>query len=84
MTKDKIEVSIETRETVTFVRRRMCVRTYCEICRREVTMVSPADAAILICRDTPTVFSLIEAKEIHFRTVGPDTILVCLRSLFMN
>jgi hypothetical protein len=81
MTKTRTEVFIETNETYVIRRKRFFVRTWCEDCGREVSMISPSEAALLVCQDTKIIYSLIERKRIHFCFLKEETPLVCLRSL---
>jgi hypothetical protein len=81
MTKTRTEVFIETSETYTIKRKRFFHRSWCEECGREVNMVPPSEAALMMCQDTKTIYSLINEKHIHFRYMKTDTPLICLRSL---
>ena len=81
MTKIRTEVFIETNETYTIKRKRFFVRTWCNDCGREVNMISPAEAAFLMCQDAKTIDSLIDKKQIHSCYFKAETPLICLRSL---
>ncbi len=81
MKKTRTEVFIETNETYIIKRKRFFVRTWCKSCDQEVSMIPPAEAALLICRDTKTIYSLIEQKHLHYCFPEAETPFVCLRSL---
>jgi hypothetical protein len=74
---------IETREICVIKQKRIYVKVWCKDCNREVNMVSPAEAALMVFQDTKTIYSLIDKKHIHYRCLKPETPLVCLRSLFL-
>lgn len=81
MSKTRTEFFIETSEIYIVRRKRRFIRTWCAGCEREVTMISPAEAALIMCQDTESIFSLIDKNRIHFRYLKKETPLVCLRSL---
>lgn len=81
MAKNRTEVFIETSEIYIIRRQRFFIRTWCEDCGREVSMSSPSEAALVMCQDTKTIYSLIDKKHIHFRYLKEETPLICLRSL---
>jgi hypothetical protein len=83
MTKTQTEVFIETNETYSIKRKRIFVRSWCEDCGRKVNMISPSDAALFVCVETETIYSLIDTKQIHSFRLKAETPLVCLRSLFL-
>lgn len=79
--KIRTEVFIETTEIYTIKRQRRFVRTWCKNCDREVNMITPAEAAFLMCEDTKTIYSLINNNRIHFNNLTEENLLICLRSL---
>ncbi|HMS38838.1 MAG TPA: hypothetical protein PKE69_01335 [Pyrinomonadaceae bacterium] len=81
MAKILTEFLIETREIYIVRRKRYFVRTWCDDCGQEVSMLSPTEAARLMCQDPKNIYSLIDKKHIHFRYLKEETPLVCLRSL---
>ncbi len=81
MTKIRTEVFIETSETYVIKRKRFFVRNWCEKCEREVSMIPPSEAALILCRDTNTIYSLINDNKLHFCYLKTETPLICLRSL---
>lgn len=83
MAKTRTEVFIETSETYTIKRKRFFVRNWCNDCGREVNMVPPSEAALMMSQDTKTIYSLIDQKHIHFCYLKAETPLICLRSLFL-
>ena len=81
MTKIRSEVSIETNETFVLKRNRFFVRTRCDACGHLVSMITPAEAAFLVCQDLSDIYSMIDKRQIHFRYIKNETPLICLKSL---
>lgn len=81
MAKIRTEVFIETSETFVVKRSRSFVRTWCEDCGREVSMLPLPEAALLTGHDVKTIRSMMENRRIHFCYLKPETPSVCLRSL---
>lgn len=81
MAKIRTEFFIETSETFVIKRNGFFVRTWCEGCAREVSMLPLQEAALLTGHDVKAIRSMIENQRIHFRYLNPGTLSVCLRSL---
>lgn len=81
MAKIRTEVFIETSETFVIKRNRTFVRTWCEDCGREVSMLPLKEAALLTGHDVKAIRSMMENQHIHFCYLKPETPAVCLRSL---
>lgn len=81
MTKVLTRFFIRTREIKIIRRQRYSVRTYCEHCDREVSMLAPDDAAFLVCKDTEEIYSWINSKKIHFSYLNGGKLFICLASL---
>ena len=82
MRKIRTEVVIETTEVYVVKRRRHFIRTWCDDCGREVSLVSPSEAALLIFQEPEAVYSLISEKRVHFRIfAAEETPFICLASL---
>jgi hypothetical protein len=81
MAKIRTEVFIETSETFIVKRNRTFVRTWCEGCGREVSMVLLPEAALLTGYDVKVIYSMMKNHHIHFNYLNPETPSVCLRSL---
>jgi hypothetical protein len=81
MRKIRTEVVIETTEVYVFKRRRHFIRTWCEDCGREVSLVPPSEAALLIFQEPEAIYSLIDQNRVHFRFFGDKTPFICLTSL---
>ena len=81
MAKIRTEVFIETSETFIIKRNRTSVRTWCEDCGREVSMLPLPEAALLTGHDVAAIRSMMENQDIHFCYLSPETPSVCLRSL---
>jgi hypothetical protein len=81
MAKTRTEVFIETSEIYIVKRKRSFGRTWCKDCGCEVSIISPSEAALLICQDIKTIYSLIDENQIHFCFPKAETPLICLKSL---
>lgn len=81
MAKVRMEVFIETCETLIVKRNRIFVRTWCEDCGREVGMVTLSEAALLAGYDVKMIRSMMESQHIHFRYLKAETPYICLKSL---
>jgi len=83
MAKMQTEVFIETSEILIIKRNRNFVRTWCEDCGREVSMLPVQEAALLSGHDVKAIRSMMENRLIHFCYLKPATPSICLRSLFL-
>jgi len=82
MRKIRTEVVIETTEVYVIRHRRHFIRTWCEECGREVSLIPPSEAALLTFQEPDTIYSLMDEKKIHFRLFAADqTPFICLTSL---
>jgi len=81
MAKIRTEVFIETSEIFIITRNRTSVRTWCEDCGREVSMLPLPEAALLTGHDVEAIRSMMKNQHIHFCYLNPKTPSVCLRSL---
>jgi hypothetical protein len=82
MRKIRTEVVIETTEVYVIKHRRHFIRTWCEDCGREVSLVPPSEAALLTFREPEAIYSLIDERKVHFRFFAADqTPFICLTSL---
>lgn len=81
MRKILTEVVIETTEVYVVRRRRRFIRTFCEECGREVSLVPPSEAALLTFREPAAIYSLIDEKRVHFRLIEKNLPFICLPSL---
>lgn len=81
MAKIETKIFIETQEVKVIKRKRNCFRAYCEHCRREVSLLPPADAASLMCCETEDIYSLMNSNKIHFRYLNNRKPFVCLTSV---
>ena len=82
MRKIRTEVVIETTEVYVIRHRRHFIRSWCEECGREVSLIPPSEAALLTFQEPDTIYSLMDEKKIHFRLFAADqTPFICLTSL---
>lgn len=84
MTVIRTEIFVETRETCIIRRRRFFIRAFCRQCGREVTWLSPAEAAFLTCREPEEIFSMIDSNKIHVRYLKEEKPFVCLPSACLD
>jgi hypothetical protein len=81
MRKILTEVVIETTEVYVIRHRRRFIRTWCAGCGREVSLITPSEAALLTFQEPDAIYSLIDENRVHFRFFGEKTPFVCLTSL---
>ena len=81
MRKIRTEVVIETTEVYVIKHRRSFIRTWCEDCGREVSLIPPSEAALLTFQETEAIYTLMEENRVHFRLFGNQTPFICLTSL---
>jgi len=81
MTRTRTEVSIETSEILIIRQNRTFVRTWCDDCEREVSMLPIQEAASLTGHDLKAIHLMMENQHIHFCYLKLGTPSICLRSL---
>lgn len=82
MRKILTEVVIETTEVYVVRRRRHLIRTFCEECGREVSLVPPSEAALLSFCEPAAIYGLIAENRVHFRFFAREKKpFICLPSL---
>jgi hypothetical protein len=82
MRKIRTEVVIETTEVYVVKHRRHFIRTWCADCGREVSLISPSEAALLTFQETDAIYLLIDENRVHFRFFAAEQPpFVCLTSL---
>ncbi len=54
---------------------------WCGACAAEVRMITPDEAATILCCSTRTIYSWVEAAKIHFSERPDGSLLICLDSL---
>lgn len=81
MAKTRTEVFIETSEILIIKRNRTFVRTWCEDCGREVSMLPLPEAALFSGHDVKEIYLMMENRHIHFYYPKSETPRICLRSL---
>ena len=74
-------ITIETEEVWVIKRRRFVVQSFCRQCNRDVSMIQPDEAALLLCYDIDTIYSLIEGNHFHLLYFNNEKPLICLNSL---
>jgi|GEM_PF-2681492 len=76
------EITIEKSERVAISKSPRVFFGWCAKCAAKVRMVTPEEAARIQGVSTRTVYSRIEAGQIHFEEINDRLLLVCLNSLF--
>ena len=77
--KRKLQITLETAETILVHQTRSVQRLYCPICETMVDMVSPHTVAKISGESEREIFKLIEQAAFHF--VEADRLLICLNSI---
>lgn len=81
MRQNQTELVIETTDVYIVRRRRYLVRAWCRDCEREVSLISPTEAALLTFQETGAIYSLMDERRIHFRLSREKLPYICLTSL---
>lgn len=81
MAKPRTGVFIETSEILIIKRYRTFVRSWCDDCGREVSMLPPQEAALVTGYDVKTIYSMMKNQHTHFCYLKSETPYICLRSL---
>ena len=81
MIKRRTRILVETQASWIVRRSSGQQRAWCEACDHEVRMITPEEAAILLCCSTRTIYAWVEAAKIHFSEQPPLSLLICLDSL---
>lgn len=84
MIKRRTRIVVETQEVMVIRRRGPETRQWCPACSREVRMITPEQAALLLSSTTRTIYSWVEAAFIHFHEQPEGSLLICLDSLPMD
>lgn len=80
MTRRRIEIVIETEREIVCSRRADTVM-FCPRCNKQASMIIPEDAAAQAAVSVGTVYSWIEAGNLHFTETAEQGLLVCEMSL---
>lgn len=77
------EVTIETEESVVLrnTKGRQTSLMWCPICRLQVEMATPEQAAQIAGVTTRTIYRWVEAERIHFVEARDAPLLICKTSL---
>ena len=74
-------ILIETEEVSVYQRRRVGIRGYCDACGREVTLISPSEAARLINESTAGIWFFMRSNRVHHSLDFKQEPRICLASL---
>ena len=77
------EVTIETEENVVLRGglARCSTLMWCPVCRRQVQMVTPEQAARIAGVSTRRIYAWVEAQKVHFAETPEGLLTICLDSL---
>jgi hypothetical protein len=78
------KIIINSREIRVIKYRRYFLRTWCSKCNREVGMISPFDAALLLGKDLQTIDDLMKANQFHLSHLSEDANFICINSLSLH
>lgn len=81
MIKRRTRIVVETQGVWVIRRPGGQLRAWCEGCAGEVHMITPDEAATILCCSTRTIYSWVEAAKIHFSEQPEGSLLICLDSL---
>ena len=77
----KTAVMFETHQVTTVHLARQPVRAWCGLCRAEVLMLTPDEAAALAQSTARDIYRRVEARELHSIETDAGALRVCLNSL---
>ena len=77
----RTEVTIETDEIWIIRRPGSGFQTWCPVCDRQTTMVTPDEAALLTELDGQDIYRQVEAGLIHCAKMPGGILLVCSNSI---
>jgi len=80
-TKRSAEITVETDEIVVFKGSASPVSSYCPVCRREVSMIAPEQAARIAGVTVRKIYASVEGGNLHFVESSRGSLLICLDSL---
>lgn len=79
--KEKVEITVETRESWEVRWFRQSRAEQCPTCRAETIFIPPEIAAEIIQADAETIKNLMESGRVHFGDTAENERLICLSSL---
>ncbi|HZS04304.1 MAG TPA: hypothetical protein VFD58_05665 [Blastocatellia bacterium] len=79
--KRRTEITVETEQVVVIRRAAEPISLWCAGCAAAVTMVTPAEAAIITGSSLRAVCREVEADRLHFTETADGLLLICLNSL---
>jgi hypothetical protein len=81
MKRRRVEVLIETHKVWIIREPGHTARDWCAECAVAAPMVTPDEAARLVCQSTRAIYRLVEERRLHYRETPLGALLVCLDSL---
>lgn len=81
MIKRRTRVVVETQQLLVIKRGGLQARDWCRSCARQVSMITPEEAALILQTSTRTIYSWVEADLIHFSEQPGGSLLICPDSL---
>jgi hypothetical protein len=75
---------VETQQFLVIKRGGLQARHWCPSCARQVSMITPEEAALILQTSTRTIYSWVEASLVHFSEQPGGSLLICPDSLPMD
>jgi hypothetical protein len=75
---------VETQQFLVIKRGGLQARDWCRSCARQVGMITPEEAALLLQTSTRTIYAWVEADLVHFSEQPGGSLLICPDSLPAN
>jgi len=79
--KTRKQITIETHQLTVVHSANRAVRMWCEECARDVSMLAPDKASMLVRVTLRTIYRWVEEGKLHFIEAQPGRLLVCAESL---
>jgi hypothetical protein len=79
--KRKTAVTVQTHQVTTVHLTRQSIRAWCGLCRAEVLMLMPDEAAALAQSTARAIYRRVEAGEIHSIETDDGSLRVCVNSI---
>jgi hypothetical protein len=79
----RTEITIDTQRFVVIRKHRGSMRTWCELCRAEVDMIRPDEAAALSNLSSRIIYRWIEESRLHFQE-SAGVLRICANSFSTN
>ena len=72
---------VETHKVTTVHLARQPIRAWCGLCRAEVSMLTPDEAAALGQNTTRDIYRRVDAGDLHYIETDDGAVRICVNSL---